>query len=129
MTKAQSTRATMAGSLPEPLQLAARTAYEKMADEVAVLDLRKADAFTDYFVICSGRNPRQVTAMAEAIELALAQSGLHPAHVEGYARSEWVLLDYFDFVVHVFTAETRRFYALERLWGNAERIDVPEPHG
>jgi ribosome-associated protein len=89
-----------------------------------VLDLRKAAGFTDFFLICSGANARQVRAIADAVMEALAADGAKPAHVEGYDRSEWILLDYFDFIVHVFARETRMFYGLERLWGNAERIEV-----
>jgi ribosome-associated protein len=89
-----------------------------------VHDLRKAAAFTDFILICSGGNPRQNRAIADAVMEALASVGAKPDHVEGYDRSEWVLLDYFDFVVHVFSPETRLFYGLERLWGNAERIEV-----
>ena len=75
-------------------------------------------------MIASGTNVRQVRAIADAVMEALAADGVKPAHVEGYDRSEWILLDYFDFIVHVFAPETRMFYGLERLWGNAERIEV-----
>jgi ribosome-associated protein len=85
--------------------------------------LRKAAGFTDFFVICSGTNPRQIRAIADAITEALGAEGVKPAHVEGYGRSEWILLDYFDFIVHIFAPETRVFYDLERLWGDAERIE------
>ena len=91
-----------------------------------MLDLRSVDAFTDYFVICSGKNLRQVQAIADAVEDALRKAQVRPAHVEGLERAEWVLLDYFDFVVHVFSGERREFYALERLWGSAERVPLPE---
>jgi ribosome-associated protein len=110
--------------LPKPIELAVRAAEDKKAEDIAVLDLRKASGFTDHFVICSGTNPRQVRAIADGIVEALAAHG-KPAHVEGYDRSGWILLDYFDFIVHVFARETRLFYGLERLWGNAERVDVP----
>src|SRR5262249_31724286 len=86
---------------------------------------RKASGFTDYFVICSGANARQVRAIADAVTDALGAGGAKPAHIEGYDRSEWILLDYFDFIVHVFAPETRMFYSLERLWGSAEKIDSP----
>ena len=99
-------------------------AVVRAAEDIVVLDLRKAAGFTDYFVICSGHNARQIHAISDAITDALAGHGSKPAHVEGYDRSEWVLLDYFDFVVHVFTPETRAFYGLERLWGNAETVNV-----
>jgi ribosome-associated protein len=78
-------------------------------------------------VICSGGNTRQVRAIADGVTEALAADGVKPAHAEGYDRSEWILLDYFDFVVHVFSPETRAFYGLERLWGNAERVALPVP--
>ena len=113
--------------LPEDLVDAAHAAYDKKATDVVALDLRKAAAFTDYFLICTGQNTRQVRAIAEAIEEALRRSGVKPAHVEGYEKSDWVLLDCFDFVVHVFTEDLRLFYNLERLWGSAERIVVPDP--
>ena len=113
--------------LPEDLISAAHAAYEKKATHVVALDLRKASAFTDYFLICTGQSTRQVRAVAEAIEVALRKSGVKPAHIEGYERSDWVLLDCFDFVAHVFTEEQRLFYNLERLWGSAERIVVPDP--
>jgi ribosome-associated protein len=91
-----------------------------------VLDLRSVDGFTDFFVICSGKNVRQVQAIADAIEEALRKEQVRPAHVEGFQRAEWVLLDYFDFVVHVFSGERRDFYALERLWGSAGRVPLPD---
>jgi ribosome-associated protein len=111
--------------LPEQIDRAVRAAGDKKAVDLTVLDLRKAAGFTDYFVICSGTNPRQVRAIADAVIDSLNADGVKPAHVEGYDRSEWVLLDYFDFIVHVFAPETRMFYALERLWGSAERVEVP----
>ena len=111
--------------LPGQIDRAVRAAEDKKAVDLTVLDLRKAAGFTDYFLICSGTNPRQVRAIADAVVEALGADGVSPAHVEGYDRSEWVLLDYFDFVVHVFAPETRMFYSLERLWGSAERVEVP----
>jgi ribosome-associated protein len=99
-------------------------ALEKKALDVVVLDLRKASAFTDFFVICTGANIRQVQAIADAVQQALGRTGTKPALVEGYDRAEWILIDYFDVIFHVFTPATREFYALERLWGDAERIEV-----
>ena len=124
MSKTQSTRAH---TLPDELVDAVRAAYDKKATGVVVLDLRKGQAFTDFFLICTGQNPRQVKAVADAIEAALGQHGTKPAHVEGYAQAGWILLDYFNFVVHVFSPELCRFYDLERLWGNAERIEISDP--
>jgi ribosome-associated protein len=110
--------------VPREIHVAARAAEDKKALDLVVLDLRKAAGFTDFFLICTGANPRQIRAIADAITEALAAEGLEPAHVEGYKRSEWILLDYFDFIVHIFARETRAFYGLERLWGNAERVDL-----
>ena len=111
--------------LPAQIDRAVRAAEDKKAIDLTVLDLRKAAGFTDYFLICSGSNARQIRAIADSVMESLAAEGATPAHVEGYDRSEWVLLDYFDFIVHVFAPETRMFYGLERLWGNAERVEVP----
>ena len=107
------------------LARAVAAAADKKALDLTVLDLRKGLAFTDYFVICTGANTRQVQAIAEAIQDALRKDGTKPALVEGVNRGEWVLIDYFDFVVHIFTPATREYYGLERLWGDAERIEIP----
>lgn len=120
------TRSTDTKSLPPAIQKAIAAAQDKKAADIVVMDLREAGAFTDYFVICSGQNPRQVKAIAENVEATLRQAYIRPAHHEGYQRAEWVLLDYFDFIVHVFNRETRLFYALDRLWGGAPRIAPPE---
>ncbi len=96
---------------------------DKKAEELTILELEKGSgAFTDYFVVCSGSNPRQIQAIADEVELRLKRTGLYPAHVEGYRQAEWVLLDYVDFVVHVFTEKARRYYELERLWKSARRL-------
>ncbi|MDO8676967.1 MAG: ribosome silencing factor [Acidobacteriota bacterium] len=99
---------------------------DKKATGLIVLDLRKAGAFTDFFVICTGANPRQVQAIADSVEDSLKAQKQRPSLVEGYARAEWVLVDYFDFVVHVFSKHARDFYGLDRLWGNATRIEIPD---
>ena len=122
---AKTERRRKAARLPKSIELAVRAAEDKKAENITVLDLTNAHGFTDYFVICSGTNSRQIRAIADGITEALAGSGIKPAHLEGYDRSEWVLVDYFDFIVHVFSPETRAFYDLERLWGNAEPIAVP----
>ena len=105
---------------------AVRAALDKKASDVVLLDLRNTPAFTDYFVLCSRKSTRQVKAIADAIEEALRAAKVRPAHIEGYDRAEWILMDYFTFIVHVFTPQTRAFYSLERLWGDAERIEVRE---
>jgi ribosome-associated protein len=101
-------------------------AQDKKALDVVVLDLRQTPAFTDFFVLCSGANQRQVKAIADAVEDTLRAAKVRPAHIEGYDRAEWVLMDFFSFIVHVFTPQTREFYSLERLWGDAERIEVTD---
>jgi ribosome-associated protein len=105
---------------------AVRAALDKKAQDALVLDLRHTPAFTDFFFLCSGQNARQVQAIADAIEQALRARGIRPSHIEGYERAEWILMDFFSFIVHVFTPQTRAFYSLERLWGDAERVDVSE---
>ena len=105
---------------------AVRAALDKKASDVVILDLRSTPAFTDFFVLCSGQSTRQVKAIVDAVEETLRAAKIRPAHVEGYDRAEWILMDYFTFIVHVFTPQTRAFYSLERLWGNAERIEVSE---
>jgi len=106
---------------------AVRAALDRKAVDVVVLDLRKAGGFTDYFVICTGTNPRQVHAIADAVDATLrADLGERPALAEGADRSEWILLDYFDFVVHVFSRDCRAFYDLERLWGSADRYAMSD---
>ena len=113
-------------TLPEGVRSAVRAAQAKKAFDVAVLFLGGSHAFTDYFVVCSARSARQVRAVADEIRRQLRAAQDAPSHVEGYDHGEWVLMDCFDFVVHVFTPDTRRFYDLERLWGNATRIPVSE---
>ena len=110
--------------LPNQLSKAIEAAGNRKATNVIVLDLRKTGAFTDYFLIASGGNQKQILAVADAVQDSLRAAGLRPTHVEGYPRQEWILLDYGSFVVHVFTPRTRAFYDLERLWGDATRTEV-----
>lgn len=112
--------------LPAEVSKAVRAALDKKAADVVVLDLRHTSAFTDFFVLCSGTSQRQVKAIADAVEEALRAAKVRPAHVEGYERADWILMDFFTFIVHVFTPQTRTFYALERLWGDAEKIEVSD---
>jgi len=100
---------------------------DKKAEELTILEMEKGSgAFTDYFVLCSGTNPRQVQAIADEVELRLKAADLRPAHVEGYRQAEWILVDYVDFVVHVFSEKARKFYDLERLWKTARRLEPSE---
>ncbi len=100
---------------------------DKQAEDVAILELEKdSGAFTDYFVMCSGTNPRQIQAIADAVDERLEALGLRVTHSEGYKQAEWVLLDYVDFVVHIFSEKARQFYDLERLWKSAKRLQPAE---
>lgn len=111
--------------LDERICTALRAASDKKALELVVLDLRAIASFTDYFIITSGTNPRQVQAVADAVVEQLKKQGTRAARVEGYNTAEWVLVDYGDFVVHVFEDKARRFYDLERLWRDAARVTLP----
>ena len=109
--------------LKNQITAAIQACLEKKAEELSILEMEKGSgAFTDYFVLCSGTNPRQVQAIADEVELRLKNEGLRPTHVEGYNQAEWVLIDYVDFVVHVFSEKARKFYDLERLWKSAKRL-------
>lgn len=120
-------RKTARTRLPKSVATAVQAAFDKKATDVVVLDLRKAGGFTDYFVICTGDNTRQINAIADAVREALrTEMGERPTLAEGEDKSEWILLDYFNFVVHVFSPECRAFYDLERLWGNAVSIPVQD---
>jgi ribosome-associated protein len=102
-------------------------ALDKKAEDVVVLDLRKAGGFTDFFVICTGATVRQITAIADGVRETLKRDlDERPTLMEGIDRSEWILLDYFNFVVHVFSRDCRAFYGLERLGGNAERHEIAD---
>ena len=112
---------------PPQVQRAIDAGHDRKAGDVVVLDLRPAEGFTDYFVIMTGQNTRQIQAISDAIQESLAGKGVKAAHIEGGDRAGWILLDYFDFIVHIFSPESRAFYALERLWGSADRTAVPDP--
>jgi ribosome-associated protein len=100
---------------------------DKKAEELTILRLDKnSGAFTDYFVICSGTNPRQIQAISDEVELRLKRAGVYPHNIEGHKQAEWVLLDYVDFVVHVFSESARRYYDLERLWRSAKKVEISE---
>ena len=113
--------------LPKSIAGAVRAAHSKQALDVVILDLRKADGFTDYFVICTGTNLRQIKAIADAVtDVLRTDFGERPVLAEGVHKSEWILLDYFNFVVHIFSSDCRAFYGLERLWGSAERYECAD---
>jgi len=109
--------------LKKQVSAAIQACLDKKAEELSILEMEKGSgAFTDYFVLCSGTNPRQIQAIADEVEMRLKGAGLRPTHVEGYNQAEWVLIDYVDFVVHVFSEKARRFYDLERLWKSARKL-------
>lgn len=108
----------------EAAQLCAEAADNKKALDIQILDLRGLSSIADYFVICSGNNIPQVAAIADSIGHALAQEGVRPSHVEGGSESNWLLMDFGDVVVHIFAEQTRFFYSLEKLWGDAPRVAV-----
>jgi ribosome-associated protein len=107
--------------------VAVRACQEKKAADIGILGLDEhASGFTDYFVICSGANPRQVQAIADEVDQKLSATGVEPSHREGYNQADWVLLDYVDFVVHIFSESARKFYDLERLWKTATRLQLAD---
>jgi len=123
-TRAKS-QPTTAEILDERVLGALHAASEKKALEPVLLDLRDIASFTDYFVIVSGANERQVQAISDEVYETLKKAGHPAARVEGYKTAEWILLDYGDFVVHVFEQKARKFYDLERLWRESKRVELP----
>jgi ribosome-associated protein len=116
---------TRAAELDDRVLMALNAAAEKKAIETVVLDLREIASFTDYFVICSGTNERQVQAISDGVVETLKKAGSPVTRVEGYKTAEWILLDYGDFVVHIFNDKARKFYDLERLWRESKRVELP----
>lgn len=120
----------MIPELPSPrLAGAVQAALDKKAAAITVLDLRDMAAFTDCFLVCTGWSAPQIQAIAEEIEKRMGEQGMRRPHREGYGAAEWVLLDYGEFVVHIFSEKARLYYDLERLWRPARRIEIPEPGG
>jgi ribosome-associated protein len=116
-----------ADALKQQVAEAILACQDKKAEEITILELEKdSGAFTDYFVVCSGTNPRQIQAIADAVDERLEALGMRPAHTEGYKQAEWVLLDYVDFVVHIFSETARQYYDLERLWKSATKLEPAE---
>ena len=111
--------------LDERITMALHAASEKKAIDIVVLDLREIASFTDYFVITSGANERQVQAISDEVFETLKKAGTPAARVEGYKSAEWILLDFGDFIFHVFDEKARKFYDLERLWRESKRVELP----
>ena len=104
---------------------AVRAAESKKATDIVVLDLREVTSFADFFVISTGSNPKQIQAIAEEIAQQMEQRGEYPVSVEGFGNAEWVLADYGDLLIHVFSAKARAYYELERLWRHAKLVPIP----
>ena len=134
MSRVQSAEAFRIDTAPEmktstrqQVATAMAACEDKKAEDIVILQMdRSSSAFTDYFVICTGTNPRQIQAIADDVELRLKQQGQIPNNVEGYNRAEWVLIDYVDFVVHVFSENARGHYNLERLWKSAKKLTAAD---
>ena len=110
----------------EAWQAAVEAALAKKAEDISILNLEDLATFTDVFVVCNGLNTRQNQAISDEIEKQLKEQGIRPAHIEGRQQAEWILMDYGDFIVHIFSPKARRYYELERLWKTARRVPVPE---
>jgi ribosome-associated protein len=107
--------------------MAVRSAEDKKAEDIKVLDLREVTSFTDFFVICSVSNPRQGQAVCDEIHKSLKEMGELPISMEGYSTAEWILMDYGDFLVHIFSNSARAYYELERLWRHAKQVNLQAP--
>jgi len=108
----------------EAARAAAEAAENKKAFDVEILDIEGLTTIADYFIICSATNITQIGAIADGIGHALAHHSMYPSHIEGGSESTWVLMDYGDVVIHIFDEQTRAFYGLERLWGDAKRVSA-----
>jgi ribosome-associated protein len=110
--------------MTDALQVALKAVDDKKGYDIAVLDISEIASFANYFVLCTGDSSRQIQAIADEVETKLREHGLRPNHVEGYRNAEWVLMDYVDLVIHVFSKSARVFYDLERLWRDGKRLDT-----
>jgi ribosome-associated protein len=110
--------------MKEALRLALTAFEDKKAFDIVLLDISKVASFASYFLMCSGDSSRQIQAIADEVEKKLKENGIRPNHIEGYRHAEWVLMDYVDIVVHVFSKSARAYYDLERLWRDGKRLDA-----
>jgi len=111
-------------SLPEAVKISIRAVQEKKAENIVVLELKEISSFTDYFVIVQGNSARQNKAVCDGVERALKEKKIRPISIEGRKSADWILMDYGSFIVHVFSEETRGYYALEKLWGDSPRLEI-----
>ncbi|PYP91035.1 MAG: ribosome silencing factor [Candidatus Angelobacter sp. Gp1-AA117] len=113
----------MSIAIRQQVILAVKAVENKKGEDLTILEMdRNSGAFTDYFIVCTGTNPRQIQAISDEVQRLLKETGSLPNSIEGYNQAEWVLLDYVDFVVHIFSERARKFYDLERLWKSASRL-------
>lgn len=106
------------------LKIAVTAADDKKAHDIVAMDISQVASFADHFLFCTGDSSRQIQAIADEIERRLKEAGIRPSHIEGYQNAEWVLMDYFDLVVHIFSKTARAYYDLERLWRDGKKLDV-----
>jgi ribosome-associated protein len=125
LTKADLTETTETSSVVPSWLVAVRAAESKKAADIRVLDLTGITSFADFFVICSGSNQRQVQAISDEVNVRLKEAGERAISVEGYTQADWVLLDYGDLLVHIFSTTAREYYGLERLWRSARLVEIP----
>jgi len=126
MKRDSSTAEKLPAGLDSRIITALKAMSDKKATDIVIINIGSVAAFTDYFIICSGSSTRQVQAISNEIVDKLREQKVRPTHIEGEKAAEWVLIDFGDFVVHVFTEAARRFYDLERLWRDAEVVPLPE---
>lgn len=113
----------MSLSIRQQVAVAVKAVEDKKGEDIVILEMdRNSGAFTDYFIVCSGTNPRQIQAIADDVQRQLSEDGQRANSVEGYNQAEWVLVDYVDFVLHIFSERARKFYDLERLWKSAKKL-------
>ena len=110
--------------MKDALRLALKAIEEKKAIDILVLDISSIATFASYFLLCTGESSRQIHAIVDEVERKLREEGYRPSHIEGYRNAEWVLMDYLDLVVHVFSKSARAYYDLERLWRDSKKLDV-----
>jgi ribosome-associated protein len=110
--------------MKDALRIALKAMDDKKALDVAVLDISRISSFANYFLLCSGDSSRQIQAIADEVEEKLRADGFRPSHVEGYGNAEWILMDYTDLVVHIFSKKARAYYDLERLWRDGKHLEV-----
>jgi len=126
LTKVDPTQTSSIETVTPNWLVAVRAAESKKATDIKVLDLTGITSFADYFVICTGANQRQIQAISDEVNLQLKrQAGELPISVEGYTQAEWVLADYGDLLVHIFSPKSREYYDLERLWRSAKTVEIP----